>query len=255
MIDPLVTNAIAEIEHVKHECSTFLSDMRHSSPNPPGTAFPDIFRLMAVPMLYSTWERCFTLCHAVSLRLLRQISSQPNSLAPTERALWLMKAPCYQSLVQNLLNQSASTEATRPKRGRFNALADFLAELDIWSSQVLDPAIDTGTLVMTFSNVNPEVVELNARAIGIWDFAPFQQMKFGRLNDLVGQRNGIGHGATLSPIPNGQFEDLWQYTDKLIQVYCDTFIDWLQVRFPAKKPPSIGSQIISFFKSLLDIFN
>ena len=96
----------------------------------------------------------------------------------------------------------------------------------------LDIAINTDDLVMTFSNVNPDVVELNARSIGLDDFERFRDLRLGRLHDLVGQRNDIGHGAIIDPPANDTFKDLLQFTEKLIEDYCAVFIEWIQNTFP-----------------------
>jgi hypothetical protein len=95
----------------------------------------------------------------------------------------------------------------------------------------LDQTINTDDLVMTFSNVNPDVVDLNARAIGIADFPKFKSLKLGRLHDLVGQRNDIGHGAIIEPPANGTFISLLEFTENLVKDYCDVFISWMQDNF------------------------
>jgi hypothetical protein len=97
-----------------------------------------------------------------------------------------------------------------------------------WSNQGLDRSIETSDLVMRFSNVNQEVVEINAAAIGLVKCAAFQRLKLGRLHDLVGRRNEIGHGAIIEPPPNEQFRDLWDFTEALIVEYCNTFTDWMR---------------------------
>ena len=80
---------------------------------------------------------------------------------------------------------------------------------------------------MTFSNVNPDVVELNAQAIGLAAYPAFKALKLGRLHDLVGSRNDIGHGARIEPPSNQQFIDLWQFTEELIRDYCEVFKSWM----------------------------
>jgi hypothetical protein len=117
------------------------------------------------------------------------------------------------------------------RRGHFPALCEFLAEFDKWSAEGLDPSIETSALVMRFSNVKQEVAEINAVAIGLEKVPAFQQLKLGRLHDLVGRRNEIGHGAIIDPPPNEQFRDLWQFTETLISEYCDAFIYWIESQF------------------------
>jgi len=98
-------------------------------------------------------------------------------------------------------------------------------------AEAIDSSIETDELVMRFSNVNEDVVEINASAIGIAEFPHFQKIKFGRLHDLVGRRNEIGHGAIINAPPNENFVDLWEFTERLIVAYCDVFITWMQSTF------------------------
>jgi hypothetical protein len=118
-------------------------------------------------------------------------------------------------------------------------LSEFLGSLDGWHSSPLDQSVDADSLVMTFSNVNPEVVAVNAKALGMASFPDFVAIKFGRLNSLFGLRNNIGHGGTIAPPPNNEFADLWKFTEELIETYSETFKSWLAVRFaPLPPPPS-----------------
>ena len=181
MISAPATAAIGEIEHVRKECLDFFERLRNFHPAAAGTAYPETYRLLALPMLYSLWERCFTLCHSIALRLLRESCANPRAMKASERAIWLIQASFYQSLIAKLTIYTPGDRSTKPKRAHFPALCDFLAELDGWFSQPLDTSLDTEALVMTFSNVNPEVVELNTTAIGVRDSVAFAQIKLGRL--------------------------------------------------------------------------
>lgn len=227
MASALASDALAEIKHVKRECLDLFNDLRSFHPVAGGTPYPETYRLLVLPLLYSVWERCFTLCHSISLRLLRGLSPNPQALNVSERAIWLIQAPFYQSLVAKLTIQTPGDRNQKPKRSHFPALCEFLQELDGWHANAIDASVDTEALVMTFSNVNPEVVELNAKAIGIWDLPALKAIKFGRLNDLVGRRNQIGHGAVIAAPPNSEFVELWDYAENLVQLYCDAFISWI----------------------------
>jgi hypothetical protein len=227
----LVDQAIAEIETNRNECLALLTAIREFHVPDENDHYHPTFRLIATPMLYSAWERCFTLCHEVGLRLLRDMAENPMSLRASARAVWLMRAPFYQSLADKLKNQVGSEEEGRPKRGHFVLLCEFLAEFDRWSTQALDTTVGTNHLVMTFSNVNPEVVELNAKAIGLADTTEFANIKFGKLHDLVGRRNDIGHGAVIEPPSNANFVELWQFTEALITHYCSAVTAWMREQF------------------------
>ena len=209
----LASDSTQQIELLKKECANLLCELRNFHKADANNHYPDTYRLLVTPMLYSVWERCFTLCHAIALRLIRDSTKSAQALSPTERAVWLLHTPFYNSLVYKLKNQGVSEEGKKLKRGHFAALCDFLTQLDSWTAGKLDQSIDTDTLVMTFSNVNPDVVNLNAKAIGIDKGIPFQQIKLGRLNDLLGHRNGIGHGSIIKAPPNEEFNALWKLTD------------------------------------------
>lgn len=229
MANSHVASAIQQIEALKAECQDILEKIKTFSPPDTKGHYPDIFRLIATPMLYSTWERCFTLCHAIALRLIRDVTVTTSALSAPQRSIWLLRSPFYRSLVDRLRN---STSSLKISKGEFSLLCDFFPALDNWLLSGLDQTINTDDLVMTFSNVNPDVVDLNARAIGISDFPKFKALKLGRLNDLVGQRNGIGHGAIIEPPANGIFTSLLEFTENLVQDYCDAFISWMESQFP-----------------------
>lgn len=82
---------------------------------------------------------------------------------------------------------------------------------------------------MSFSNVNPQVVAVNAMVLGISEDPTFQKIEFGRLQDLVLRRNDIGHGGIVTPPGNKEFAELWAYTEGLIKNYCDAFDNWIAV--------------------------
>ncbi|MGO9572476.1 MAG: MAE_28990/MAE_18760 family HEPN-like nuclease [Desulfomonilaceae bacterium] len=222
-------SAIQQIESVKEECENLLERIKIFSPPDEKGNYPETFRLIATPMLYSAWERCFTLCHAITLRLIRDVTVTTSSLSAPLRTIWLLKSHFYRSLVDRL---RTITDSTKIKKGEFSILCEFLPKLDDWLLNELDMTIDTGDLVMTFSNVNPDVVEINAHAIGIADFTQFKELRLGRLHDLVGQRNDIGHGAIIEPPTNDGFISLLEFTEKLVEDYCNVFIGWIQSKFP-----------------------
>lgn len=221
-------SAIKQINTVQTECNQLLNDIKAFSPPDLNGEYNPTFRLIATPMLYSIWERCFTLNHAIALRLIRDVTKKTHKLAPPKRAIWLLKEPWYRSLVDQL---RSGTTSTKVKKGEFTILSQFLTSFDNWADGKLDASITTDELVMTFSNVDNKVVELNAQAIGIDSFADFQAMKFGRLNDLVGQRNDIGHGAIIQPPANDHFIQLLDFTENLVKEYCKVFTDWINTEF------------------------
>ena len=256
---PPIATTIQEIDTVKRDCLQLLKDLRKFYPLPTATtAYPDIFRLLAVPLLYAAWERCFTLCNAVAWRRLRDESSNPSVLTGPERAAWLMQADFYRSFTKKLTNSAtAGREELKPKKSHFPALAEFMNDLDTWSLAPLDTAVEIEKLVMTFSNVNPDVVAQNAEALGITGHPAYQAIKFGRLHSLLELRNGIGHGSTLQAPPNGEFVDLWTFTEELIESYSEMFKMWIVQRFPppALPPPAtLRKHVYSILTRLIGKF-
>jgi hypothetical protein len=227
MPDSAATTALKEIEHLKHECTGLLQKLRTFHPVTQGDPYPEMYRLLVVPLLYSVWERCFTLCHSIALRLLRDSCATPRSMSASERAVWLIRAPFYQSLIETITRQAPRDTDQKPKKSHYSALCDFLAELDGWHSTAFDATISTAELVMTFANVNPVVVEINAKAVGIWQFMESRGIKLGRLHDLVGRRNEIGHGAVIAAPANEDFLALWEFAEALVVEYCDVFHAWI----------------------------
>lgn len=191
--------ALAEIESTRLECLNLLSRIRDFQAPTEHNVFDPTFRLIVTPMLYSIWERFFSLCHEVCLRLIRDTAVNPLNLASETRAVWLMHSGFYKSMIDKLRNQAFLTADEKIKKGHYMVLCKFLAELDDWSRQAMDQSLSTEELVMTMSNVNPDVVKVNAKAIGLDESNFFKEIKLGKLHDLVGRRNDIGHGAVIEP--------------------------------------------------------
>ncbi len=233
-----VADALQQIGITKGECIGLLDRLKSFSPPDKHNRYPDTFRLIATPMLYSIWERCFTLCHAIGLRLIRDMTEKVNDLDPTQRSVWLLQTEFYKSMISRLRDGFAA-DIKKAKKGHFGLLCEFLPRLDEWQLDELDHSISTDTLVMTFSNVNPDVVEINALAIGISEFPAFRNLKLGRLHDLVGQRNGIGHGAVIDPPSNDIFLNLLTFTEDLVRDYCTVFSEWIVARFPERSPDGL----------------
>jgi hypothetical protein len=256
MPSPL-SDSIKEIDLVKLECLKLLTGLRNFQAVDPSGNYPETYRLLVVPLLYAAWERCFTFCNAIAWRRLRDECPAASTLSSPERAAWLMQAGFYQGYTKNLLNASSVGDENKPKKSHFPALSEFLGSLDGWHSSPLDPNVVADDLVMTFSNVNADVVEVNAQALGITSFPAFAAIKFGRLHSLVGLRNNIGHGGTIAAPANNEFADVWTFTEQLIEDYSETFKSWLQARFaPPPPPPSKWLRIEKRFQELLrEIFS
>lgn len=238
MKSPL-SEVVKEIESVKTECLELLTKIRTFHSPPVGsTAYPDTYKLLVIPLLYAAWQRCFTLCNAIAWRRLRDETGAARTLTENQRAVWLIQTGFYRSFTDKLLDSATiGTSSEKPKRFHQPVLASFLGHLNDWGEKELDINVDIAKLVMTFSNVNAEVVNHNAKALGLDLFPAFQALKLGRLHSLVGYRNDIGHGGTIEPPPDEEFGATWDFTEKLIADYSEMFKAWILMRFTPPAPP------------------
>lgn len=231
MTNTVIDEAINEIVFVKKECLALLADLNEFSPPDATGKYNETFRLMAVPMLYASWERCFTMCHSIALRVIRDMTKAAMDLNGPQRAIWLFQTPFYQSYIARVNKDSMDYANEKIKKGHFSNLSDFITKTDEWLKKSLDQSIAVEGLVMTCSNVNPDVVDINAQSIGINEIRQYKALRLGRLHDLVGRRNGIGHGALIHPPSNDVFIDLWSFTETLINDYSNLFIEWLSSKY------------------------
>jgi hypothetical protein len=225
-----MADAVEEIRQVKSDCLDLLSKLRGLCPPGGDGVYPEMFRLMAVPMLYAAWERCFTLCHSIGLRRVRAIHRSYGALPTVQRALWLQQQGFYKSYLSRVRSGDYSLGGSqRHSRGAFDALSQFLEELESWTGQEVESNTATQALVMTFSNINPDVVRMNLRPLGPTAGWVFEGVDLERLHELVSRRNDIGHGGIVAPPGNREFTELWTYVETLIGSYCTAFAGWIEL--------------------------
>ena len=199
----------------------------------------ETLRLMAVPMLYSVWERAFSNWTAICLRVVQDNYPRAIDCPPKTRAYWLRKADFFKSFVSSVrdileLEREDSTfqqvTGLRKKitKGGFKLSSEVLSELDEWHKKPLF-AKDLSSLVVTYSNVNDAVVSTNAEAIGLDDLRLFSQLDLTKLGELVAIRNGIGHGAVLVAPGKRELGELIDYTERLIRQYSELVIEWIWI--------------------------
>lgn len=208
------------------------------------TNHAELIRLMAIPLIYACWEGFFKTATAKCLIVIRDQNHQAKNATAHQRAAWLKKASFFKSYVdmlRNLMELDAEAQAVerhakqknKVKKGQHALLASTLAELDNWHSNCLDKNIDPGSLILTFSNVNKDVVDLNASITGLDNIASYKLIDFSQLEALVGKRNSIGHGGIsdgdILSYP-GQLETrgYLNYTRTLIHEYLTAVQDWLE---------------------------
>lgn len=179
--------------------------------------------LMAIPLIYAAWEGYFRIVCAVCLRR-KYITGKKAKKYPTSfSGLWLQKEGFVQSYLQKLVNSMQLGRPHRPSAGQYAALCSLSTDLSVWLDAPMVVAPSFGDLVMTFSNVNREVVKLNADAIGL----DITGINFGRLDELLGRRNEIAHGGLLTFPSDLDVDELLVYTGALINSFDSAVAGWL----------------------------
>jgi hypothetical protein len=208
------------------------------------TTHAELIRLMAVPLIYSCWEGFFKTATAKCLIVIRDYNLHAKDATAQQRAVWLKKAPFFTSyvdMIRNLMELDADAQATerhakqksKVKKGQHALLSATLEKLDVWNLLALDKAIEPESLILTFSNVNKDVVDLNAAITGLDKIHLYSLINFSQLEALVGKRNSIGHGGIsdgdMLSFPGGlETKGYVSYTRSLIAEYRDAVLQWLE---------------------------
>lgn len=204
------------------------------------TSDPEMLRLMATPMLYSVWERVFSLCTSICLRVIQREYEQAAECPASARAFWLRKADFFKSFVSSVRDlveleredsafQQSSGFKKKISKGAFNLSVEVLSKLDDWHKKPLDHKSGCEDLVITYSNVNDSVVTTNAEAIGLADLEAYKSLDLTKLGLLVGIRNGIGHGASLKAPGPRELGELIDYSEALVTQYVNVTSEWIEL--------------------------
>lgn len=233
MLTSVVDSALNEVTFLKRECLSLVDDSLALCPPIQGGQYPDAFRMVVTPFLYAVWERCFTTNFAIMAKILHHESSSPSVLSSPQAALWLQAEPFFDSFSTKIRDGISPGKRKSIRSGKYKALTEFINKYRGWECGGMNSSIDTSSLVMTFSNVNCEVLDVNAEAIGLNllpEFLSFRK-SVGRLEDLVGRRNDIGHGTMSRPPKNREFQELVDLTkNHLIAEFCDVVQYWIIFR-------------------------
>lgn len=180
--------------------------------------------LMSIPIIYAAWEGYFKIACSICLRRHCRPGQKVSSYTNIYAALWLQKEGFLASFLQKLLN--TMTLGTPPKKqgaGKFDVLTDFTGAMKTWLGSPVDHLIDFDALVMTHSNVNKSVAELNAKIIGL----DISNVSLGRLDSLLEQRNSIAHGGLITYPTKISVEDTLDYSRRVITEFHEAVINWL----------------------------
>ena len=217
------------------ECFTTIARIRELLAS--DVVHPETLRLMTVPILYSVWERAFSNWTTICLKVVQDNYLKAIDCPPKTRAYWLRKADFFKSFVNSVRDvmeleredsvfQQTAGFKKKITKGGFNLSSQVLSQLDCWHEKPLF-AKDLSSLVITYSNVNDAVVLTNAEAIGLTELASFSKLDLSRLGELVGIRNGIGHGGVLEPPGKRNLDELIDYVERLIQQYSELVVEWI----------------------------
>lgn len=252
MLSQVADSLRAEIVAVRdQECLATIASVRNLLLS--NVAEPETLRLMSVPILYSMWERAFSGWTAICLRVVQENYPRAIDCPARTRAYWLRKADFFKSFVDSVRDvmeleredsvfQQASGFKKKITKGGFNLSSEVLLQLDEWHKRPLNAKVDMTNLVVTYSNVNDVVVTTNAEAIGLTALHSFAALDLSKLGELVGIRNGIGHGAILAAPGKRQLDDLITYTESLIVQYSEIVLEWITIHEEPHAPARLRIQ-------------
>jgi hypothetical protein len=180
---------------------------------------------MAIPMIYSAWEGYFRISLSICLRRLCFKNCKAGNYPNEYITLWLQKEPFLSSFYRSIMNSVDLSVAQKPiNKARFNALTEFQTSVRNWLKTPVNTSANFDKLVMTYSNVNGDIAELNASVIGL----DVSTIDFNPLNELLGRRNEISHGGLINLIEEADAMRIATYTETLLVQFCDVTKTWLQ---------------------------
>ena len=193
----------------------------------------DMFRMISVPMIYSSWEGFFTETMSVCLNTLKLSDREAFRYSAEIRALWLQREPFFSRYIDMIKNiydadshrsvlHNAPQIRKKVTKGAFKLTSDVIQHIDIFNKSTLSDC-DVSELVMTFSNVNEMVVKVNFDAIGL----DYSSLDLSQLGEVVGLRNSLGHGEFKSNIKPRRFSSIISYVEGLINDLYQCALEWL----------------------------
>ena len=179
--------------------------------------------LLAIPMIYAAWEGYFKLVCSLCVKRKCQVGKKTKAYEPMYSTLWLQKEPFVQSYLQSLINSMQPGRATRASFAQYEALTAFAGSVTDWMDEPVNHALDFESLVMTYSNVGRDVVKTNARAIDM----DLTGVALGKLDELLGRRNGIAHGGLMSYPLESEVVEYIDYAELLLTTFNAAVQRWL----------------------------
>ncbi|MCB6146608.1 hypothetical protein LHK12_21050 [Providencia rettgeri] len=226
-----------QLRKTKSESFDFLNSIKSIEQFLTGSQEQDkssMFRTIAVPMIYSSWEGFFTETISVCLNTLKQLDKEALKYSPEIRALWLQKEPFfsrYTDMIRNIYDidyhrgvvHDNGQFKKKVTKGAFKLTSSVIQDIDRFNQSVLSDC-DVSELVMTFSNVNESVVKTNLEAIGL----DYSSLDLSQLGEVVGMRNSLGHGEFRVNLQPRKFNSLIMYIENLIEALHEATLKWLE---------------------------
>lgn len=217
-----LSDARVETQSARDRHLALLRDVRRHcvTANP---AKDGVLYLLAVPMIYAAWEGYFKLVCSLCIKRKCETTRRAKLYANGYSTLWLQKEPFVQSFMQSLINGMQPGKAVRASTAQYDALRNFSGNIAGWLERPVDHTLDFETLVMTYSNVNKDVVAINAGAIGLG----LAGVTLGKLDELLGWRNNVAHGGLMTYPTEAETVDFFDYAERLISTFDAAIQRWL----------------------------
>lgn len=180
--------------------------------------------LLAIPILYSAWEGYFRLTCSICLRRLCHQGKRVREFDHKYTTLWLQREEFVEAFLRNLFNSMTPGRVSKKSNpGRFNALATFSKDTSEWLDQPINHSENFDDLVMTYSNVSPDVAKLNCEIIGI----DITSVDFSKLNEILQRRNNIAHGGLIDYPHEATLVELIKYARDLLRKFDSCVKSWV----------------------------
>lgn len=180
---------------------------------------------MAIPMIYSAWEGYFRISLSICLRRLCLKNCKVGKYPDEYITLWLQREAFVSSFYRSLMNSIDLNVKQKPvNKARFNALTEFQTSVRNWLNKPVNTSANFDKLVMTYSNVNGDVVKLNTDVINI----DVSGINFDDLNEVLGRRNEISHGGLITLVQEDDAIRNAAYIENLIISFGQAVDKWIQ---------------------------
>ena len=172
-------------------------------------------RLVTVPIIYAAWERAFCNGSAILLKIIVQSNSTYGELGNPKSSFFLLKESFFTS----------SMAKAQDERCSVRELEKFTNSYKEWLNLKPSSTTNVDEIIITKSNVDQKVIEINDQLLGFSSCLKYSQLNLKAINELVGRRNDIGHGSSLRPPGEKEFQELFDTTKANIETFLDIIVE------------------------------